>query len=75
MILPHDPGQTGYVIEFKAVDPEDNETVPDAVAAALKQIEEKKYETELMEKGIKKIKKLAVVFSGKEVYVKENKGQ
>jgi hypothetical protein len=25
-----------------------------------------------MEKGIKKIKKLAVVFSGKEVYVKEN---
>ena len=75
MILPHDPGQTGYVIEFKAVDPENNETVPDAVAAALEQIEEKKYETELIEKGIKKIKKLAVVFSGKHVYVKENKIQ
>jgi hypothetical protein len=75
MILPHDPGQTGYVIEFKAVDLEDNETVPQAVEAALQQIEEKKYETELIERGIEKIKKLAVVFSGKEVYVKENKKQ
>jgi DNA-binding protein YbaB len=75
MIFPHDTRQTGYVIEFKAVDPEDNETVAGAVAAALEQIEEKKYETELMEKGIEKIKKLAVVFSGKDVYVKENKNQ
>jgi hypothetical protein len=72
MIIPHDPGQTGYVIEFKAVDADDNETVADAVAAALQQIEEKKYETELVERGIKKIKKLAVVFSSKDVYVKEN---
>jgi hypothetical protein len=37
-----------------------------------KAIEEKKYETELMDRGIKKIKKLAVVFSGKDVYVKES---
>jgi hypothetical protein len=78
MIIPRDPGaggtvkgQTGYVIEFKAMDPEENETVAEAAEAALQQIEEKKYETELMERGIEKIKKLAVVFSGKEVYVKE----
>ena len=36
-----------------------------------KPIEEKKYETELKERGIKKIKKLAVVFKGKDVTVKE----
>ncbi len=67
----HDNGRTGYVIEFKAVDTDENETVPAAVEAALKQIEEKKYETELIERGIQNIKKLAIVFSGKEVYVKE----
>jgi hypothetical protein len=60
-------------MEFKTVDQEDNETVESAVESALAQIEEKKYETELMERGIKNIKKLAVVFSGKDVYVKENK--
>jgi hypothetical protein len=71
MIIPHDLTQTGYVIEFKTVDKEDNETVDTAVAAALAQIKEKKYDTELIERGIENIKKLAVVFSGKEVYVKE----
>ncbi|MCP5106040.1 MAG: AAA family ATPase [bacterium] len=72
MILPQDVKQTGYVIEFKTVDKEDNETVDTAVEAALAQIEEKKYETELIERGIRNIKKLAVVFSGKDVYVKES---
>jgi hypothetical protein len=77
MIIPRLPaeetysGQTGYVIEFKTVDEEENETVDTAVKAALAQIEEKKYETELIDKGIKNIKKLAVVFKGKEVTVKE----
>jgi len=70
-IIPRDPSKTGYVIEFKAIDEEDGETVETAAKSALKQIEEKKYETELVEKGIKNIKKLAIVFSGKEVFVKE----
>ena len=73
MVIPRTyKGQPGYVIEFKTVDTEDNETVDTAVEAALAQIEEKKYETELIERGIENIKKLAVVFSGKDVYVKEN---
>jgi hypothetical protein len=71
MIIPNDLTLTGYVMEFKTVDKEDNETVETAVEAALNQIEAKKYETELIERGIKNIKKLAVVFSGKDVYVKE----
>jgi hypothetical protein len=70
-IIPYDLSQTGYVIEFKTVDKEDNETLDTAAAAALEQIEEKQYETELIERGIENIKKLAIVFSGKDVYVKE----
>jgi pyruvoyl-dependent arginine decarboxylase (PvlArgDC) len=72
MIIPRDLNLTGYVMEFKTVDSEDNETVETAAAAALAQIEEKKYETELIARGIKNIKKLAVVFCGKDVYVKES---
>jgi hypothetical protein len=70
-IIPYDLGQTGYVIEFKTVDTEENETIESAVKAALKQIEKKKYETELVERGVKNYKKLAVVFKGKDVTVKE----
>jgi hypothetical protein len=70
-IIPRDLSLTGYVIEFKTVDVEDNETVESAVKAALKQIEEKKYETELVERGVKNYKKLAIVFNGKEVTIRE----
>jgi len=34
-------------------------------------IENQKYESELLQKGIEKYKKLAIVFKGKEVIVKE----
>ncbi len=71
MIIPRDIKKIGYVIEFKSVDPEDNETTNSALTAALKQIEDKKYDTELIERGIKNIKKLAIAFSGKSVTVKE----
>jgi hypothetical protein len=71
MIIPRDVGLTGYVIEFKTVDQEENETVESAVESALNQIETKKYETELKERGIKKYKKLAIAFKGKEVTIRE----
>ncbi len=71
MIIPRDLNLPGYVIEFKTVDIEDNETVETAAKAALAQIEEKKYQMELMDRGIKNIKKLAIVFKGKEVTIKE----
>ncbi len=71
MIIPKNLTKIGYVIEFKSVDKDDNETVDMALDAALKQIEDKKYEIELVERGIKRIKKLAIAFSGKEVFVRE----
>jgi hypothetical protein len=69
MVIPHDPTRIGYIIEFKKT--RKNETVESAIKSALQQIEEKKYETELVERGIKHIKKLAFAFSGKEVFVRE----
>ena len=69
MIIPRDVSQWGYVIEFKKT--RAKETVDIASESALKQIVEKKYETELYERGVQKVKKLAVVFEGKNVTVKE----
>jgi hypothetical protein len=69
MIIPTDVSQWGYIVEFKKL--RKDETVDTAVKSALKQIEEKKYETELTHRGVKNIKKLAVVFKGKDVTVKE----
>ena len=71
MIIPKNPDKIGYVIEFKTINTRKNETIETATETALKQIEEKKYETELIERGIHRIKKLAIVFKGKEVVVKE----
>jgi hypothetical protein len=70
MVIPHDPTRIGYIIEFKKT--RKNESVESAIKSALQQIEEKKYETELVERGIKHIKKLAIAFSGKEVFVRED---
>jgi hypothetical protein len=69
MIIPKDVSQCGYVMEFKKTGK--NESVKSAVKSALKQIEEKKYQAELVQRGIKKVKQLAVVFKGKQVTVKE----
>jgi hypothetical protein len=51
---------------------DENETGENAIKTALAQIEAKHYETELKERGIKQIKKLAIAFRGKEVFVKES---
>ncbi len=69
--IPRDNELTGYVIEFKSVDEEDNETVESTLRSALQQIEDKKYETELVDRKIKHIKKLAIAFKGKHVHVKQ----
>ena len=49
---------------------EKHETAEKALENALKQIEEKKYETAILAQGIKDIEKLAVVFDGKRVLVR-----
>lgn len=71
MIIPKDALMLGIVIEFKKLDPDDDETLEETADEALKQIFDKKYVTELESRGITNIKEIAIVFKGKEVYIKE----
>ena len=60
----------GIIFEFKRYDKEDEETIEEMLDIALKQIEDKKYDTELKNRGVENIIKLAMVFNGKEVHIK-----
>lgn len=73
MIIPKDTSKLGIIIEFKKIDYFLNYTIEEATNAALKQIEDKKYEAELLERGISNLIKLAIVFKGKEIRVTEAK--
>jgi len=71
MLIPRDPRATGIIIEFKKVNKTRGETKDRAMAKAFQQIEEKNYAGELLGRGIHQIRKLAIVFEGKRVWVKE----
>jgi hypothetical protein len=71
MMAPKSNKGLGYVIEFKAFDPDFNTDLEAAVTEALQQIEERQYETELRRRGISRIKKLAIVFKGQLVKIVE----
>ena len=69
MIIPKDITKIGIIIEFKKYYEEYGETIEELIEEAKNQIEDKKYETELLNRGITNIKKLVIVFKGKEVFV------
>ena len=67
MIIPKDINKKGIVIEFKRASQFNKESIEKALELAKIQLEEKKYETELIRRGVKDIIKLAIAFKGKEV--------
>jgi hypothetical protein len=71
MIIPRDLSRWGYVIEFKKVLADEEEDAERATEKALAQIIERNYAAELESRGVKNIKLLAVIFHGKQVWVKE----
>ena len=69
MIIPKDTTKLGIVIEFKKTYSDEGETLEQAAAAALKQINDKQYVQELQTRGIKEVLKLGIAFEGKKVLV------
>jgi len=61
----------GIVIEFKVINPRKENSLEETVAAALKQIEEKNYDAELVKRGVKEenIHHYGFAFRGKEVLI------
>ena len=61
----------GIVIEFKVINPRKENSLEETVAAALKQIEEKNYDAELIKRGVKaeNIHHYGFAFKSKEVLI------
>lgn len=73
MLEPLNQADNAMILEFKVHDREDERTLADTVQAALKQIEEKKYEQQLADRGIERerIRKYGFAFEGKKVLIGE----
>ena len=56
-------------MEFKVLEDMEESTIEDTIANAKKQIEERKYEENLKEKGFTNITKMVFAFKGKEVKI------
>lgn len=71
MLEPKNKKSTAVIIEFKVFNPRREKTLEDTLASALTQIEEKKYETILLTKGIppENIRKYGFAFEGKNVLI------
>ena len=68
-LCPKDNKIPGIIIELKAEKDADEKELKELAKAALKQIIDKKYDTEMQTKGVKTIIKYGVAFSGKHVEI------
>ena len=71
MLEPRDKNEKAFIMEFKIYDQEDEDGLKDTVQSALKQIEDKKYASVLIAKGIPEsnICKYGFAFEGKKVLI------
>ena len=70
MLIPKNKTFSGIIIEFKKANHHKKESLEKAVESALRQIEDKQYESELKGLGISTIFKYGIAFDGKDVLVK-----
>ena len=71
MIVPFDKKEDAMVLEFKVYDSDEENSLEDTLSSALKQINEKEYDAELLSRGFakEKIRHYGFVFMGKEVLI------
>ncbi len=69
LLIPKDLKALGLIMEFKKVGRSEKADLKTAVESALKQIEEKKYAKELIDRGIRRILYLGFAFKGKTVLI------
>ncbi len=70
-LIPRNQGKAAFVIEFKVYDESEEKTLNDTVKEALKQINDKNYDAQLIERGIPKemIRHYGFAFKGKKVLI------
>ena len=69
MLEPKDKNANSFIIEFKVLEDMEEKTIEDTIENAKKQIEERKYESILQERGFTNITKMVFAFKGKEVEI------
>lgn len=70
MLIPKNRNELGIIMEFKKIDRFEKTDLENAVTSALKQIEDRKYDQELIDRGITNILYLGFAFEGKEVLIR-----
>ena len=66
MLEPHDKSKNSFIMEFKVANKMEEESIEEIIESAKKQIEDKKYESNLRERGFTNITKMIFAFKGKE---------
>ena len=69
MLEPKEKDKNSFIIEFKITENMDEKTLKSTIKEAKKQIEEKRYEQELKERGFTNITKMVFVCNGKEIEI------
>lgn len=69
-LFPKRPDYPGIIMEFKWGNHLDSNTLEKLAESALLQIDQKRYDTEMLELNVSNILKLGIAFSGKQVCIK-----
>jgi hypothetical protein len=69
MLEPKDKSGNAFIMEFKVYREDKESTIEDTIENAKKQIEDKKYEASLKERGFLNVTKMVFAFNGKDVKI------